>query len=236
MQKFVKHIILLIVVSSSLSAAQQLILVLTDDFNSTAAKLQRYIKNDQTYTKIGAAVSVNLGRNGLGWGIGITEIPHSKYDPIKIEGDGKAPAGIFALGTAFGYAPTLSTAMPYQEASLDLICVDDSRSVHYNQIVHISPRVMLNSFEWMKRDDRLYRIGITVNHNTAGLSRRGSCIFLHVEKAAGSPTSGCTSMQYNALKALLAWLDPYSKPLLIQIPAQYCSEVAKQFKGVCAQE
>jgi len=178
-------------------------------------------------------INVNLGRNGLGWGLGKEKIVHEPGEPVKKEGDGKAPAGIFTLGNAFGYSKALSTRLSYQSASKDLICVDDSRSRYYNQVVHVSPLVKIRSFEWMRRDDSLYKIGIIVNHNKAALAGCGSCIFLHVEKKRLSPTSGCTSMSYRDLKGLLEWLDPEKEPLLVQIPKQYCPTAEKLFPGIC---
>ena len=50
-----------------------------------------------------------FGKNGLAWGKGIADNLDQRDGPVKHEGDGKAPAGIFKLGTAFGYD---STAAP----------------------------------------------------------------------------------------------------------------------------
>ncbi|RLA72173.1 MAG: hypothetical protein DRG24_03655 [Epsilonproteobacteria bacterium] len=233
MKKFIIFIFLLSNFITFLNASEQLIVVITDDFNTSTAQLKRYEKKNNLFIQIGNAITVNLGRNGLGWGIGNQPIAHLENDPQKHEGDGKAPAGIFTLGPVFGYKDTLATNMPYIQASNDLICIDDSRSAHYNQLKKIRPDIEFNSFEWMRRSDNFYEIGLTVHHNTHAIAYRGSCIFFHVEKAPGSATAGCTSMQYDHLKTLLSWLDPKRNPLLIQIPASYCSEVEKQFQGIC---
>ena len=211
----------------------QLLVVLADDFNSSSANLQPFELKNTHFIKKGDPITVNLGRNGLGWGLGRTEIEHKPDEPIKKEGDGKAPAGIFTLKNAFGYERTILSGLPYRHTSKDLICVDDSHSEYYNQIVRISPLVQTGSFEWMKRDDDLYKIGIVVNHNRAALTGRGSCIFLHIERGPFSPTSGCTSMPYYDLKKLIEWLDMKKEPLLIQIPKQYCIEAEKSFPGIC---
>ena len=233
MKKFTIFIFLLSNFITFLNASEQLIVVITDDFNTSTAKLKRYEKKNNLFVQVGDAITVNLGRNGLGWGIGNQSIDHLENDPQKHEGDGKAPAGIFMLGPAFGYADALESSMPYVQTSNDLICIDDSHSDHYNQLKKIDSDIEINSFEWMRRSDRLYEIGLTVHHNTHSIASRGSCIFLHVEKAPGSATSGCTSMSYDHLKILLSWLDPKDDPLLIQIPASYCSQVEKQFSGIC---
>src|SRR5262249_32698068 len=50
--------------------------------------------------------------------------------------DGRSPAGIFSLGSAFGYAPRGQAGevkLPYVQAVATLECVDDPRSAHYNK-------------------------------------------------------------------------------------------------------
>jgi len=220
---------------SFLNASEQLIVVIADNFNTPTAQLKCFQKQDARYVQTGETIAVNLGRNGLGWGIGEQKIDHSQEDPIKHEGDGKAPAGIFTLGSVFGYADAQESKMPYLQASADLICIDDSRSKYYNQLIKIRSDIAINSFEWMLRQDRLYEIGLNIHHNTQAIAYRGSCIFLHVEKAPGSATSGCTSMAYDHLEALLSWLDPHAEPLLIQIPSSYCSKIEQHYPGICAE-
>lgn len=214
------------------AAHKQLILVVADDMNQSTALLQRYEQHDSHWEKIGLPVPVNLGRNGLGWGIGLSAVAHTAADPLKHEGDGRAPAGIFALGPVFGYASSMRTAMPYLQATDDLICIDDSRSPAYNKVVHIAPSLRFGSFEWMRREDGLYRIGIVVQHNSKGLKGRGSCIFMHIERAPGSGTAGCTSMNEKDLAAIVRWLDPDKQPVLIQIPAKSLSAIQKEFDGI----
>ena len=207
----------------------QLLLVVADDMNASTALLQRYDSRDGRWEKTGRAVRVNLGRNGLGWGLGETALPHGTSDPVKHEGDGRAPAGIFALGPVFGYAAEPDTRMPYERATADLICIDDDRSDAYNTIVPIAPTLRFRSFEWMKRDDGLYRLGVVVRHNAGAIPGRGSCIFLHIQSAPGSGTAGCTSMQAAPLQTVIRWLRPDKAPLLVQIPAKSLPAVYELF-------
>ncbi len=228
-----KYIFLSFILSVLLFSQQQIILVIADDFNATSADLYLFESDaDQVFHSTKAPIPVNLGRNGLGWGIGSYTIAHAPNEPFKQEGDGKAPAGIFTFGTAFGYARHAAISMPYQHSSDDLVCIDDSDSSHYNRIVHVNRMHTIKSFEWMKRDDQLYKMGIMVNHNMAQQRKRGSCIFMHVEKGAGKPTSGCTSMNAADLESILQWLDPEKAPLLIQLPRQYCQHVTKAYQGL----
>jgi L,D-peptidoglycan transpeptidase YkuD (ErfK/YbiS/YcfS/YnhG family) len=214
-----------------LCAADQLLLVVSESFSAPTATLQRYVREKGRYHKTGKAITVNLGRSGLGWGIG-EPFPRHEGDPIKQEGDGRAPAGVFALNEVFGYARSAATKMPYLHAGRDLICIDDSVSPFYNRIKTIDRETAVRSFEWMRRDDDLYTLGVTVAHNSAQKPQAGSCIFLHVQKGPGAPTSGCTSMALAELREIVRWLDPEKKPLLVQVPKAYCDVVMERFPGV----
>ena len=85
--------------------SRQMILVLTDSITSTNGYLFYFERqNDKNvWTQINNKIPVVLGRNGLGWGRGLNSIDSSKL-PIKTEGDGRSPAGVFELGAAFGYS------------------------------------------------------------------------------------------------------------------------------------
>ena len=121
--------------------------------------------------------------------------------PEKLEGDGCAPAGIFAITVLFGYAdPDTAFAraakLPYLCAAGDLKCVDDPDSAYYNRIVDQSAiRPDWASCEDMLRDDERYAVGAVVAHNAGPVvPGAGSCIFLHVRAGEGVPTAGCTAM------------------------------------------
>ena len=221
---------LFFLLSTIISANEQIILVIADDFNSTKAKLYTFEKKDARYHKVFETFDVNLGRNGLGWGIGIADIKHNKNSPVKYEGDGRAPAGVFFLGSAFGYKKRLNTDLKYIYADKDLICIDDSSNKNYNKILHVKDKSEIESFEYMRRDDNLYEMGIVVKHNTQSVAKRGSCIFLHIQKSEDSPTSGCTSMSKENLLKLIEWLDIDKEPLLIQLPKDIVKSVLEDMK------
>ncbi len=213
-------------------ATEQLILILSDDFNTTHAVLTRYEKVQDTFKQVGQAIDVNLGRNGLGWGIGEDGLTPKTDEPVKKEGDGRAPAGIFKLTKAFGYAPVIKTQMPYVQADETLICVDDVQSRDYNRILDKNASDQPQSFEWMKRDDNLYKIGLVVAHNAEGKKGAGSCIFFHIRKSEASPTAGCSAMKEEDLSLILTWLDPAKEPKVVQIPRSYCSEAENLYRGI----
>lgn len=231
MTHFANRFILLIFffLFSAADAHEQMILVVAETMDAPTALLQRYDKEHGIWKQTGKAFRVNIGRNGLGWGIGLQNIPHAQTDPVKHEGDGKAPAGVFALGPAFGYSVKALGSLPYLHASKDLICVDDADSGAYNKIVPIRPDITVRSFEWMRRKDRLYRYGIVVEHNPDAIPGRGSCVFIHIQRGEESPTAGCTSMPETRVKSLLRWLKPERSPILVQIPRKSLQNVKKNF-------
>jgi L,D-peptidoglycan transpeptidase YkuD (ErfK/YbiS/YcfS/YnhG family) len=132
----------------------------------------------------------------------------------KKEGDGRSPTGIFRLGTAFGYEPSVTTKMPYRQATEDDFWVDDVDSEDYNKWVRGQPKAA--SAEKMKREDELYEYGIVIEYNTDPIIKgKGSAIFLHPWGGKGRPTLGCVAMPEGSLLRLLGWLDPAKKPLII---------------------
>lgn len=206
-------------------ATQQVLLTLTPSWEDSAGKLQRFERElGGKWEKTGSAVPVMIGRTGLAWGVGMHE-DHQDDAPQKVEGDGKATAGIFSLGTAFGYAQEApeSVSYPYRVAGENDFFVDDAGSAEYNQWVQLGeeelPGERWKSFERMRRPDTAYQWGVVVDHNTdPAAPGRGSAIFLHVWKSPQTPTAGCTAMDEANMLGLLEWLDPAKSPLLIQIP------------------
>jgi L,D-peptidoglycan transpeptidase YkuD (ErfK/YbiS/YcfS/YnhG family) len=215
----IKTFLILLNLSIILSASEQIVLVVSENFNSPTAYLECYEGSKLVLGK----TEVNIGKKGLGWGLGEKKLTYTKNEPLKYEGDKKAPIGIFKLSSIYGYASKSDFKMPYLHASKNLICVDDSNSPFYNQI--ITAHGDEKSFEYMRRKDKLYELGIVVQHNSMAQPQRGSCIFLHVQKSLGSPTSGCTSMSLKTIQQISSWLDSTKNPILIQIPKSLSREV-----------
>ena len=211
-----------------------MIVVTTSDWNAVEGRLRRYERAtvDEEWRPVGEPISIVVGRNGLAWGIGVVASDgvhvRAGSDPVKREGDGKSPAGVFALGAAFGYAsePLPGLKMPYLNLTPSIECVDDPGSKHYNRIVDrsvVGPD--WNSSEHMRNAGESYRWGIVVDHNgtvtgDANPPRAGggSCVFLHIWDSHDRGTAGCTAMSQAELETLLTWLDPARKPLLVQLP------------------
>ncbi|MBC8237352.1 MAG: L,D-transpeptidase family protein [Helicobacteraceae bacterium] len=220
----IKSFLILIIFSTFLSAAQQIILVVSKDFNTSSAKMECFEGADI----ICESFDVNIGQKGLGWGLGEIQLKKNAGDAIKYEGDKKAPIGVFKLSSVFAYSKSNNFNMPYLHASKKLICVDDSNSKKYNKIIPM-PKKKPQSFEYMKRDDLQYELGIVVEHNQNAIAGRGSCIFIHVQKAESAGTAGCTSMKLDHLKKIVSWLDEKKNPILIQIPESSSAEVLELY-------
>ena len=125
----------------------------------------------------------------------VAAIGKNGFAPLeeKREGDGRTPAGVYWLRSAFGYLPKISTKLPYRRATDDDFWVDDPRSPQYNRWVRGQPQA--RSFERMKRDDDLYKYGIVIEYNTDPVvPGKGSAIFLHVWRDSDKPTSGCVAL------------------------------------------
>jgi D-alanyl-D-alanine dipeptidase len=172
---------------------------------------------------VGPEVTASLGRGGLGWGRGL-HAGGGPNGPPKREGDGRSPAGVFDLRSATGYAatPPPGTKLPYRTATPSLRCVDDSASAFYNQLVdEAQVRKDWSSAEDMRRRDDLYRLVVWVGHNDQPVEATGgSCIFLHLRASSTSTTAGCTAFDAAPLEALLTWLDPARRPVLVQLPRE----------------
>jgi len=207
--------------SDVIGASGQLIVVTSRNWDDIQGTAQRYERDGKTFRKVGNAFPVVVGKNGMGWGKGLGSV-EAVEGPVKREGDGKAPAGIFKLGTAFGYDTSADTRLPYLALTPTTECVDDSQSSRYNELVDSAAMAKdWNSSEHMRKEEG-YRKGIFIEHNTPATAASGSCIFFHVWRGPTAPTAGCTAMDQGDIAALLKWLDPRESPLLVQMPeAQY---------------
>lgn len=203
--------------ASPIETSKQLLVVTTENWTAPTGTLQRYERDRDHWKSVGKTIEIKLGRNGLGWGIGMHQIPKDAKI-IKKEGDGKSPAGIFRLNQAFGYA-SFRINYPYEVYKETDHCVDDVNSVYYNKIVD-STKIQRDyeSHERMKFPKDYYKYGIVVDHNGIADGENakkgaGSCIFIHIKDI---PTAGCTVMSEDEIKEILLWLDPAAKPLLVQ--------------------
>jgi L,D-peptidoglycan transpeptidase YkuD (ErfK/YbiS/YcfS/YnhG family) len=206
--------------SQAWDGARQLVLVTTPHVDADTGTLRRYVRDGNGWRQVGDAGPVTVGRTGIAWGRGL----HAPQPgPAKREGDGRAPAGVFRVGAAFGYADAFPTALPYAPMDAGHWCIDVPDSPLYNRIVdtaEVGEAAIEGSTEPMRRDihadgDQRYRLGFVIEHNTDAVLHSGSCIFAHEWKAPGVPTAGCTAMAPAAMEALLEWLHPAAEPVFV---------------------
>jgi D-alanyl-D-alanine dipeptidase len=225
---------------AGMRASTQMLVVTTADWDAVAGTLQRYERANahKKWRKAGFPFPVVVAKKGLGWGTGVAAASdfgmRGPGDPVKHEGDAKAPAGLFRLSTAFGYAgePMAGWKMPYVSLTPTVECVDDASSKYYNRVVDratVSPD--WNSSEHMLYTNGQYRWGLVVDHNAEPVvPGAGSCIFMHIWLGTGEGTVGCTAMAQENLEALMGWLDPAKKPLLLQLPRAQYKAVKRKWK------
>ncbi len=222
--------------ASPLGDARQVVLVLTDDWETTTGTMQRFEQREGQWQAAGLAAPIAVGRNGTAWGAGLH--PAQSQGPQKHEGDGRAPAGVFALGDAFGYAGSDTTRMPYRAMQASNYCMDVPESPYYNRIIDtrkLGESAAEGSTEPMRLDlrnhgDPRYRKGLVIGHNTSAVPRAGSCIFAHLWRTPGEPTAGCTAMAPDTMDALLAWLQPQAHPVFVLLPRSEYKRLVSDWK------
>lgn len=206
--------------------SRQLVLVTTGGWNADQGTLRTYRRADGRWVAATKPAPVVIGKNGAAWGLGL-QAPR-QGGPVKREGDGRSPAGVFRIGTTFGYAPQIATAMPYRALGASDWCMDVSGSPYYNRIVdsrQVGAAAVKGSSEPMRRDlhvhgDMAYRMGFVIESNPDNRPQAGSCIFGHLWKSPTSGTAGCTAMTPEVMRNLLGWLKPDAHPVFVLLPRQ----------------
>jgi len=198
------------------AASSQALVVSAATSASSAGSLALFERNEKSgrWCQLGNPIPVSLGRNGLALA---KEKSAPAGIPLKIEGDGKTPIGTFPLERVFGRHGAFATKLPYLALARTTEAVDDPASRYYNRIVdrHDVGKPDWKSSEKMFRDDSLYDLGVVVGYNTQPVQPgKGSCIFLHIWRAPGSPTSGCVAMARPDLERIVGWLDPAARPVI----------------------
>jgi L,D-peptidoglycan transpeptidase YkuD (ErfK/YbiS/YcfS/YnhG family) len=207
------------------SDARQLVLVTTPDWDATRGEMRRFLRTAEGWEQVARDVPVVVGRAGAAWGVGMHPM---QPGPQKQEGDGRSPAGVFALGIAFGYAESADTGLSYVWMNASDWCIDVAESPLYNQIVDardIGIDEVAGSTEPMRRDlhvdgDQRYKLGFAIQHNPANEPGAGSCIFAHLWNAPDAPTAGCTAMAEPHMQETLGWLELDANPVFILLPQQ----------------
>lgn len=184
-----------------LADARRLVLVTAKSFNEPAAEMQLYERASaaEPWRALGPAEPAMLGRGGVGWSHFFRRYARAG-EPLKVEGDKRAPLGFYRIGRSFGTVP--SSRPGHIRVTDDTVCVYEPSSPHYNRIV---PRQLAGPFvnvENMSRMLPMYRRGLVVDYPTDGRSRAGSCIFIHVWRTPATGTAGCVAMPEARVEAV----------------------------------
>lgn len=205
------------------ASTKQLVTAITSDWDGIETELRLWTRDGGAWKQVGDAWPGVVGRTGTGWGSGLhgRGAPAGREGPIKREGDGKSPAGVFDLTSAFGYAAgaPAGTRIGYQQVDANWKCVDDPASRAYNKVLDArTTTVDWNSAEEMRRADDAYTWVVEIAHNASRTPSDGSCIFLHVWSGPASSTVGCTAMDERLLASLIGALDPAARPAFVLLP------------------
>jgi L,D-peptidoglycan transpeptidase YkuD (ErfK/YbiS/YcfS/YnhG family) len=216
--------------ASAVAKSRQLIVVVAPDWDANHGTLALFDRAaGGTWQRRAGDVPVMLGRNGLAWGVGL----HPQA-ATKREGDGRSPAGVFELERIYGRdARAPSSHFPYRQLRDGMEGIDDPHSRYYNRLVdaaQVRVRDWAHS-EKVRPTNPMFRWCVEVRHNWAQRPGLGSCIYLHIWKAPGVPTSGCTAMSEANLARLVGWLDARKRPLLVQMPK---AELQRTLRGLAA--
>jgi L,D-peptidoglycan transpeptidase YkuD (ErfK/YbiS/YcfS/YnhG family) len=135
----------------------------------------------------------------------------------KREGDGRSPAGAWALRALWFRADRLAppwTPLPRRPIGPAQGWSDDPADPLYNRPVRL-PRPF--SHERMRRADRLYDLVVATSYNEAGAPGRGSAIFVHLRRGPNRSTAGCVAFDRADLLWILARWRPKAR-LVIRAP------------------
>jgi L,D-peptidoglycan transpeptidase YkuD (ErfK/YbiS/YcfS/YnhG family) len=216
---------------TNLKGSSQLLVVVNSGWDDLRGTLCAFNKVHGKW-RLQFSNAIVLGSKGIALGDGIVKL--NVTGPIKHEGDKRSPAGIFSLGTAFGYVKKEDAGWiknRYVQAFDTLICVDDAASPNYNKLVDKdTARHDYNSFEYMHLKKDYYKWGLFINHNSNPVvAGNGSCIFMHIWENELTGTDGCTAMAEKNMLRVLHWIDAEKRPLLVQMPINVYKKLRRRF-------
>lgn len=209
---------------TSAEKSKQLLVITTSTWSSTQGQLQRFERYNtkDAWKADGAPVPAVISKQGLAWvtapTVGTTVESKSMTGPVKKPGDTSTPAGIFPVGSAFGFGPSYikKISLPYEEITQTTVCVNDNQSKYYGKIINTEN---MKNPDWKTIDDMRKNPqnlwGITIQD--------GPCFFLHIADK-GTPVSSSSSIALPEpeIEHLITWLNPRKKPLVVILPkAEY---------------
>lgn len=213
---------------------RQLAVAVAPDWNSSQGRLWRFSRDSVRgeWRRDGESAAVLFGRNGLAWGRGL--LGQDQPGLHKRERDGRAPAGVFKIGTIYTYDTALPPGAdyPFHTVNASDAWVDDPALPNYNRHVAIEdpahPPAWFDKMK-MRHGDFAYRWLVEIRHNAdPPVAGDGSAIFFHLRRGETRPTSGCTSMAEGNLVNLIRWLRADQHPAYALLPKE---EYARKWRA-----
>ena len=137
----------------------------------------------------------------------------------KHEGDGKTPAGTFALKRGLCYVQDFVSYFPMEVYNERYMWDENVNSPTYNTLLR-NPAPGTKGDRIWDNHDKLYRYIVVVEYNTDPvIPGAGSAIFIHAWRAPGKPTAGCVGMSQSDMKSVVEWLNPSKCPHIVVLPA-----------------
>jgi L,D-peptidoglycan transpeptidase YkuD (ErfK/YbiS/YcfS/YnhG family) len=207
--------------AADLDGARQIVVATAPSWDAFEGSAQRFERAGGGWKAAGNPWAVLYGKRGLAWGSGV----HGQEEKglHKVENDGRAPAGVFRIGTIYTYDRALppGSDYPFHTVTAADAWIDDVNHPKYNQHVIVDPA---NPPPWyarqrMRLGDFAYRWLVELRHNAdPPVPGQGSAIFFHLRRAPHRPSVGCTVMAEPDLVTLIRWLRADAKPHFVLLP------------------
>jgi L,D-peptidoglycan transpeptidase YkuD (ErfK/YbiS/YcfS/YnhG family) len=189
-----------------LRSALRLVLVTAETMATPTATAQLFERASvgEPWRALGDPEAALIGKNGIGWAHSFRQLARGG-EPLKVDGDKRAPAGIYRIGRSFGFAA--SPRPGYLRVTEGSVCVDDPSSPAYNTI---TSRARVG---WTVHGENMWRVpeyrrGLLVDYPTDARARAGSCIFIHIRLPEIWGTSGCIALPEARVAALQDFAEP----------------------------
>jgi L,D-peptidoglycan transpeptidase YkuD (ErfK/YbiS/YcfS/YnhG family) len=183
-----------------LRSARRLVLVTAKSMTTPSATVQLFERAlvGEPWKAVSEPEPALIGKNGIGWAHAFRQLARGD-EPVKVDGDKRAPAGVYRIGRSFGLAP--SSRPGYLHLTEGTVCVDDPVSPAYNTI---TSRARVG---WQVHGENMWRVpeyrrGLFVDYPTDAKARAGSCIFIHLRLPEIWGTSGCVALPEARVVAL----------------------------------
>jgi L,D-peptidoglycan transpeptidase YkuD (ErfK/YbiS/YcfS/YnhG family) len=120
------------------------------------------------------------------------------------EGDNITPKGIFKIIKIYYRSDkikNITTSIRKIKIKKNMGWCDDPESFHYNKQIKLPSKF---SHEKLYRKDHLYDLVVVINYNMNPIiKKRGSAIFIHIERNNYQPAQGCIGLKQKHLLTIL---------------------------------